>query len=384
MNYSDGLGRISLGVIDTLKEDLAINFIPIENIELTHVNQEVMHIALNSDKRPGEVSLLTSPLFWSPEKLFYQSVPKSKIKIAYSMFESTRIPPDWASILNAKFDAVVVPDRYLIQVYEASGVTIPIFVLPLGMYLDDFLQKELHSAPKEPFIFGGSATYTPRKNVALMIQAFAEEFGNSNKAILKIHGRYGVVGKYQHLARDLGVANIFFSCGRLNQEDYIEWMSSLDCYINLSKGEGFSCCPREALALGVPCILSDNTAQKTLCRSGFVKDVPSNNVERAFYEVGYYDSQPIGYQFNCDLADVRKAMRDVYTNYEHYLRLAQSGRQWVLQYSWSSLKSKYLSLVRPKKVILGSKNVIMDHYLMTDSLVLYQKYQTLISKNKNE
>jgi glycosyltransferase involved in cell wall biosynthesis len=377
MNYADGLGRIPIGIIDTLKDDIEINFIPVENIGPIYPNQELMDIACNPDKTAGTVSILTSPLFWSLDHLFYKSVPNSKIKIAYSMFESTRIPPQWVEILNAEFDAVVVPDSYLIKVYRDSGVQIPIFLLPLGMDLNAFLQKEPHSSSHEPFVFGGSAAYTPHKNVALMIQAFAEEFGNSNEVILKIHGRLGDNAHFQNLVRNLGVSNIVISYGSLNQEEYIELINSFDCYINLSKGEGFSCCPREALALGIPCILSNNTAQKTLCRTGFVKSVPSKIVEPALYGIEYYDSQTVGYQLNCDIADVRKALRDIYTHYKHYLKLARSGRQWVSQYSWANLKLRYLNLIKPKHVIFGKKNIVTDDYLMTNSLALYKKYKSL-------
>jgi glycosyltransferase involved in cell wall biosynthesis len=377
MNYADGLGRIPVGIIDTIKDDISINFVPIGDIYTLNLGEEIQKIAFYPDKAPGKVSLLTVPVLWSEQFLFYQSVPQSRIKIAYSMFESTRIPPRWVKIFNAGFDAVVVPDSCLVKVYKDSGVKIPIFVLPLGMYLDDFLQKDPHAYPLGTFVFGGSAAYTPHKNVSLMIQAFAEEFGNSNEAILVIHGRLGGVERFQNYVRDLGVSNIVFSYGSLEQEEYIEMMNSFDCYVNISKGEGFSCCPREALALGIPCILSNNSAQKTLCRAGFVKSVTSNIEEPAVYGTEYYDSQPVGNQFNCDIGDVRQAMRDVFTHYEHYLQLARSGREWVSQYSWNRLKLRYLNLIKPKKVILGSKNVITDKYLMTDSPSLYIKYKSL-------
>ena len=375
MKYSDGLGRIPIGLIDILKEDISINFIG--SIEPLNIEDDIKEIAFNPDKTPGRVSILTSQILWSPHLQYYQDVPESKIKLAYSMFESTRIPPIWVEILNAKFDAVVVPDPYLTKVYKNSGVQIPIFVLPLGMYLNDFFMHEPHNLPKDPFIFGALASYIPHKNLSLTIQAFGEEFGNSKEVFLSIHGRWGTVNYYQDLAKNLGVSNIVFNSNTLNQKDYVELLNSLDCYINISKGEGFSCCPREALALGIPCILSNNSAQKTLCKSGFVKSIRSSIVEKAYYGAEYYDSQPIGNQFNCDLADIKQALRDVYTHYKFYIKLAKSGRKWVSKYSWSNLKLKYLNLVKPKIVILGNENIITDKYLMTDSLVLYKKYKNI-------
>ncbi len=344
MSYADGLGRIPIGLIDILRDDLAINFIPIEGVDCGSLNQETKKIIFDPNKAPARVSILTSPIFWSSNNLFYKHVPNSDIKIAYSMFESTCIPDRWAKILNAEFDAVVVPDPFLIQVYKNCGVIIPIFFIPIGMYLDDFLQEEVHSASFCPFVFGVSAAYSPRKNLSLVIQAFAEEFGNSDEVILKIHGRLGNVEPFKELVRNLNISNVVFSTDALTQDKYIELMKSFDCYVNLSKGEGFSCCPREALALGIPCILSNNTAQKIICESGFVRSVSSKIKEPAVYGIEYYDSHDMGSHFNCDLADVKAALRDVYTNYERYFELASLGRKWVAQYSWQKLKLKYFKL----------------------------------------
>ena len=56
------------------------------------------------------------------------------------MFESSKIPNEWANILNNYFDIVVVPDSYLIEIYKNSGVNLPIFVLPLSISIEELLK----------------------------------------------------------------------------------------------------------------------------------------------------------------------------------------------------------------------------------------------------
>lgn len=90
----------------------------------------------------------------------------------------------------------------------------------------------------------------------------------------------------------------------------------------------------------------------------------------------------VGYEFNCEVQDVQKALRDVYENYQIYLEKAQEARKWVKQFRWLELQNKYVNLVKPKKVILGDRNEITDDYLMTDSKALYYKYLNL--KNAQE
>lgn len=381
-NKADGIGRISLGIIEILKDDLAINYVPcFEPPKLIDVDQEVRNILLTRAYVPGTVSILTNAV-WHEKRDYYQLVPKSKIKIAYSMIESTKIPHQWVKILNEEFDAVAVPDRFLIDVYKSSGVRIPIYEIPHGMDIDEFLAAPLHMQSSDPFVFGSTVSFDPRKNHELLIRAFAKEFKNSNQVILRMNGRYGYLEceRLKGIVKELNATNIFLTRRILNDVFYLSFMRSFDCFVNIAKGEGFSLCPRECLALGIPCILTDNTAQKTLCKSGYVRAVPSLITEPAVYNI--FDGQELGYFFNCKESDVREALRDVYTNYRKHLKIAHKARDWVKRYSWKSLKYKYLNLVKPKKIILGKSNEVTDEYLMTNSPQLFKKYQEHITINE--
>lgn len=379
MNQADGLGRISIGIIDTLCDELNINFIPLGQVKYDDINKKVKRTISKPCDIPGNVAIFTHSLAWPPLH-FFQFLPNSKIKIAYSMFESTRIPSEWVKILNEHFDAVVVPDPFLVIVYKDSGVKIPIFMIPLGLDLEKFLNNNFSPSKKnlkDPFVFGSTLTYVERKNFKLLIQAFKEEFGENPDVLLHIHGRFG-----EHKIKDLP-SNIRLSEGFLSENEYFEMMSSWNCYVNLSKGEGFSIGPREAIALAIPCILSNNTAHKTICKGGFTQNIPSLIKEKAtcFNEV--YNSQDIGYQFNCNISEVRKSFRYVYKNYEDFLEKAALGKKWVKRYLWSKLKNKYLNLIKPKTIILGSENIVKNDSITTNSKKLYLKYIKIKKLNNN-
>lgn len=374
VTHSDGIGRISVGIIDLLKDELTINCIP-TYLNTTDLSREVSEVALHPDKTPGTVSILFNGLWHvhiNPP--LYTNTPNSEIKIAYSMLESTRIPSEWVQILNSFFDAVVVPDSFLVDVYKNSGVIIPIFELPIGMYLDDFFQKPRILRPGKPFIFGTTVSCDERKNFSLLIQSFAEEFGNHKDVYLKLNSRQGDIQFYEDLIRSLGVSNIMFTHDILDKDQYMDFLNSFDCFINISKGEGFSLCPREALALEIPCILTGNSGQITICNTGLVREVPSLIPEPATYS-GVFGNLPIGDFFNCMKSDVREALRDVHTNYAYYQEKAKPGPEWVSQYNWSRLKNKYLNLIKPKSIYYGNINEVNDEYLITNSRKLYKKYK---------
>lgn len=382
IKFANGLERLPIMIADLLIDDIKINHIPQQILDLSDVPERIKNsINSNTNNHVGSVGLLLDPL-WYPNREFYKATPNSFIKLAYSMLEGTAIPQRWVSILNEHFDAVIVPDAWLVEVYTNSGVNIPIFVLPIGLYLSDFLSRPKH-VKSDIFTFGLSAASVPGKNHEKVIDAFVQEFltnpNEAQKVKLKIHSRGGDrIDKIAQYIGKTGQKNIEFIPRSLTQSEYIDFMTSIDCYVLLSMGEGFSITPREALSLGIPCILSNATAQKTLCKKSFITAVPADIRVPAYYSIF---GETIGYKFDCHVSDARKAMRSVYSNYDVHLRKAQRAREWVKRYHYVNLKQKYLALVRPKDVILGEKNHLDDNVIITSSPKLYQKYKTLISRS---
>ena len=384
LSFADGLGRLSVGLLDNLQHKLKMNFhyngyyMGLSHITLQDVPKNIIPIIDNPAKTPGTICILFSPLWYTYEGA-YRRMPDSLIKIAYSMFETTRLPTQWSAILNTFFDAVVVPDKYYTKVYKRSGVKIPIFVLPCGLYLEEFLNYPIKQHKNVPFIFGTSAAFWPHKNNEILIEAFAQEFGNSSNVKLIIHSRFGGAEQVNSLKNKYQLTNLQFINSALNKNDYLSLMSSFDVYVLLSKAEGYSVTPREALALGIPCILSRNTAHKTICDTGFVKGVTSKTKNSADYL--HMFGQVCGHNFSCNIEDVRKSLREVYENYEYHLWQARKGREWVKQYLYKNLEPYYMGLLKPMNIVLSSGNQIMPNALWTSSKSLYQKYNKILNIN---
>lgn len=386
IRQGDGLGKVAFNLIHMLKDDLKINFISNNDApnHFVDVPDSVKKIVEDPNKTPGKVTISTGFL-WNSWNEAYKNMPNSKVKIAYSMIESDALPKRSIDILNTKFDAVAVPDVYQKNVYVKSGVKIPIFVLPMGLFLEDFLNQPLKTKPNNPFTFGMSGVWEPRKNHKLLLNVFAREFGNNPRFRLKLHGRFGfsevLQGLYDTIKKH-NLKNVEIIDRPLTHKEYVDFMSQLDCYVFLSKGEGFSMTPREAMASGIPCILSNNTSHITLCKTGFVRPVQATIIQPAYYSVTY--RQAVGKEYDCSPEDVKQALRDVFTNYSKYLLKAKQSRSWVRQYQWYNLKRKYLALIKPKKVIHGDENKILENgILMTNSHKLLQKYAT-VQKVKHE
>lgn len=377
VNYEGSLTRIGINLVENLRHDLKINYIRTPRgkgkLSFGRVSEKTKSIILNNERIPGKVVLLVETLN-NPAVDIYKKI-RGKINIAYSMIESDQIPSKWVNRLNDYFDCVVVPDEYLVGVYKKSGVHIPIFVIPVPMNIDEFLNKPLKGYRGNPFTFGVSAIFVDRKNNKKLFNAFVKNYKNNKNFLLKIHGRYGTGNIYSSLMRKINkfkISNVDIVSKPLSQEAYTKFLSSIDCYVCISKGEGFSMTPREAMALGIPCILSDNSAQSTICKSGLVEVVPSR-IKRPFYS----NRRQVGFCYDCSTFDVTKAMKKVYSNYNKYLKLSRKARKSAEYYSANNISRFFLSLVKPKRVTLGSQNIVTKSGLVTNSPGLYQKYLNL-------
>lgn len=381
VNMADGIGRQSVELIDVLRDHVSTNFISTRKANKKFVPKQVRKIIKKNSAKLGTV-VLYGDILWHKDHDAYLQIFKTprdfyQIRIAYSMFESTKIPPEWVMSLNTYFDAVVVPDQFLIDVYRDCGVKIPIFELPLGLDLTPYEKTPLKSTTNKPFVFANLSSCIERKNHLTLIKAFRKAFGDSKDVQLIINSRYTLSGPkkdVQDFLNEQRPSNIIFSSLCLNKHGYLALFKNVDCYVSLSKAEGFSIQPREAMALGIPVIVADNTAQSTLVKSNLVKSVVSTIEEPAVFFWG----DQIGSDFNCEVDEAADALREVYDNYPHYLHNAQAARDWARQYDFKNLKKRYITLVKPKRILLGDKNSIDDDCLTTTSTELYEKYGRLV------
>lgn len=374
--FADGIGRRAIGQIQTLKDTLNVNFINSRPQMSNDVDIERGTLAIlrgYGPKQSGNVMVFLDTLYGLPRNELIKRCSDYKIRLAYLTIESTKAPASWVGMLNSYFDAVLVPDIFCLHALKDSGVNTPGFVMPEICYLEEFLKEPLRTHPHYPFTFGVSATALNYKNYDLLLEAFAAEFKYDSDVRLKIHNHRGDKrNRVKSKIKSLGLTNVSDTHGAINWEDYKTHMKSIDCYVLISKGEGFSITPREALALGRPCILANHTAHRTICDTGFVRAVEAKILEK--HDSENYNREDVGYIFNCRLNDVRKALRDVYENYHQYLYKAYAGRKWVTQYLSDSLRARYVSMLKPKMILLGDRNEVTNDYVMTDSKVLYDKY----------
>lgn len=184
-----------------------------------------------------------------------------KYKIAFTMFETSKVPEGWVNCLNTLCDLVVVPSEFCKRTFIGSGVRKHIEVVPLGIDLNNY--AEIKRPDREPFTFLTLANMDERKNFRLALSAFYDQFKGDTSVRLIIKTRKGSPVKF------VPCRNIEIIEDDYTAEQMRDLYAKADCFIYPSRGEGFGLPPREAMATGLPVILTRWSALEDIAYERF-------------------------------------------------------------------------------------------------------------------
>lgn len=196
---------------------------------------------LKGKAKAGAPRVVVTPLLAAPKNL-------STGDIAFTMWESTRLPRAGVEALNAKASLVIVPSRWCAAVFSANGVTAPLAIVPLGVDRSVFYPVGGKMPGRNVFGAAGRLAHGgKRKGIEDVIAAFGKAFPmGKEKASLKLK-----------LFDDSPIPpfkdkRISVDTRLLFDEQMREWYLSLSCFVSAAKGEGWGLHVHEAIACGIP------------------------------------------------------------------------------------------------------------------------------------
>jgi glycosyltransferase involved in cell wall biosynthesis len=225
-------------------------------------------------------------IIWQETPEFYEPVA-GKRNIASLCWETSKIPSvdlhnnpknNWVKQLNLMTEAWV-PCTHNKHVFETSGVTIPIHVVPYPMKMSDYDPAtkplytrdptfEVHAVsvfqwqPRKDPVGLLLGTYLAKAATRLLVKTYLSDPQEGASDILK---KMRLVKKSFH-ATPSNVAVPIFE--QLTDEQMPGLYASADVYITTSRGEGWCLPAVEAMAMGKPIIAPFGTAFKDFLRFG--------------------------------------------------------------------------------------------------------------------
>lgn len=258
-------------------------------------------------------------------------------RIAVTMFESTKLPPGWAEPLN-ECDAVVVPSRWLVDVFRDSGVRVPIHVVPLG--IGSIYQPAERAVDREPFTFLAFGDRGKRKGRVWAEQAFVLAFGDDPRVRLLIKSRRGGLNvtctnpNIDHIQRDM------------TERELYELYLSCDALVNPNMGEGFGLIPREFAATG-GIALATNWGGTADDIGIWGIPLPYELVEADWDDNKRLAGLPLGEWAMPDVEATARMMRDVFERRDYYQRRATLMAPRVRRmYSWRRFAERVMDIWR--------------------------------------
>lgn len=258
----------------------------------------------------------------------------------YTVWEHETLPLHWPAILNT-LDAVLLPCSWNIQVFQQSGVKVPVHVvahLPQvaetepSLAEQQALRKRLGATIADgSFIFYNINFWSERKAPLLTIRAFLTAFTAADQVVLIVKTTHNDVTRYvrrlKHafrlthpsplealpalLAEFSNPPPVLMVCDETLTEGELAALHQMgDCFLSLTRTEGWGLAAYDAARLGKPVVMTEYGGQTDYLSEDYPWRVPYRLVPvneplwRSSYKAGDLWAE-------ADLAAAVKMLRDI-------------------------------------------------------------------------
>ena len=263
---------------------------------------------------------------------------RGRIKVGYTMLEVDGFPPEWVRQAN-RMDEVWVPSEFNRQGFLDSGLERPVHLVPLGVDVNYF-HPGIRTVPNPhgEFVFFSAFEWGERKDPWLLLRAFSETFSAAEpvRLLCKVINRDPQVRLKEELRR-LGLRSAGGRISYLLNVQFPHYQlgslyRSADCFVSVSRGEGWDMPLMEAMACGLPAIATDWGAHREFVHAGIAyplrvaRTVPA--VAKCPYYAGFRWAEP-------DAEHLRHLLREVYENREEACgRGLAAAREMAERWTW--------------------------------------------------
>lgn len=195
------------------------------------------------------------------------------LRLIIFFWEETTVPRATVKLLNEKFDAILVASSFVATALRNSGCAKPIFVIPLGVdhlvdYSAPLMPLTLNSGKRFRFLHVSSVF--DRKGPEFLLSAFMAQFTAKDPVELYIKTFPNPHNKiHQQLAHfsnsQPNSPRVIIDETDVSNETMRDLYRSSHTLVLPTRGEGFNLPAAEAMALGLPVIVTGFGAHTDFC-----------------------------------------------------------------------------------------------------------------------
>lgn len=276
--------------------------------------------------------------------VFYRN--NGKYKIGFTMLETTGIPREWVRQCNM-MDEVWVPSEFNVKTFRDSGVTVPIYVIPLGIDPNYYNLKIRSYKRHEKYTFLSVFEWGERKAPEILLKAFSKAFKKTDDVMLlcKVINNDGSIDINQEIENlcipKNGPEIVFLYNTKFKDYDMPTLYRSADCFVISTRGEGWGMPILEAMACGLPTIATAWSSQVDFFNENNGYPIKVKNLIDAKAKCPYYE----GFQWaNPDEEHLIYLLRYVY---EHQDEAKQKGilasEEVLSKWTWAKAADKIIN-----------------------------------------
>lgn len=249
-----------------------------------------------------------------------------------TMWESDTIPESFREGIH-NFAQVLVPSEQNVELFSRYHPNV--VKVPLGVDSEDWaFRKRTPPTTDFRFLIGGSGS---RKGLDLAYKAFRKVFQSWPRDMprpvlqFKSPRPCEFVGeRIEHIG------------GRISDQAERDLYGAAHCYLQPSRGEGFGLQPLQAIAQGLPTVLTDAHGQAEFARLGY-------GISATKTPADYFMFGDAGSWWEPDLDELCAAMEYVYYNYDAVTLFArESSEEAHEQYNWDVVADNFQSAIGPE------------------------------------
>lgn len=272
-------------------------------------------------------------------------------RVIFTMWETDELPTVIKPWLH-EYDQVLVPCQHNVDLFSKWHHDVT--MVPLGVDLKFWRQAPPTTGSKFRFAAGGSLWH--RKGLDLVVKAFTE----LNLPDAELHIK---AAPHAFDTEETNHPNIVLHRSWMDTETQRDWYDLADCYVAPARGEGFGLMPLQAIAMGIPTIISDSSGQKEFAHlANWV--VPCGKSKA--HTCGQWDEP------NLEL--LKAAMRDAYEQ-----RLSRKRPTGVKQFSWVEASRKLVAALPTGELL---DNPVWENPTATITVKALRPVNAIIANDK--